>query len=74
MVKSICLSFILLSASFSQDTQDAYERNCVSCHQALPASLQEMFKDYLLVYSGENNVKAGIKHYLRYWLKIIRNQ
>jgi len=21
---------------------------------------------YLLVYSGENNVKAGLKHYLRY--------
>lgn len=46
--------------------QDVFERNCIPCHQALPATLQEMFKHYLLVYSGENNVKAGITHYLRY--------
>jgi hypothetical protein len=38
----------------------------VACHRKLPATLQEMFKRYLLVYSGEKNVKAGIKHYLLY--------
>lgn len=43
-----------------------YEEKCVKCHASLPISLQEMFKGYLLVYSGEENVKAGIKHYLRY--------
>lgn len=63
MVKSICISLILLSTGFAQD---AYERNCVSCHATLPATLQEMFKHYLLVYSGETNMKAGIKHYLLY--------
>ncbi len=52
-----------MSGSFAQNV---YERNCVGCHQDLPASLQEMFKRYLLVYSGETNVKAGIKHYLLY--------
>jgi len=46
--------------------EDAFERNCVSCHSRLPATLQEIFKRYLLVYSGEKNVKAGIKHYLLY--------
>jgi len=46
--------------------QDAFERNCVTCHKALPATLQEMFKRYLLVYSSETHVKAGIKHYLMY--------
>lgn len=46
--------------------EDIYERNCVSCHQKFPATLHEMFKHYLLVYSGERNVKAGIKHYLQY--------
>lgn len=63
MVKIVCLSLVLLSSSFAQD---AYERNCVSCHKSLPATLQEMFKRYLLVYSGESNMKAGIKHYLLY--------
>lgn len=46
--------------------ENIYERNCVACHRKLPATLQEIFKRYLLVYSGEKNVKAGIKHYLRY--------
>ncbi len=64
MVKTSIL-FIVISLN-SIWAQDAYERNCVTCHQTLPTSLQEMFKRYLLVYSGEKNVKASIKHYLTY--------
>lgn len=45
---------------------DAYERNCVGCHRNLPTSLQRMFMNYLLVYGGEKNMKAGLKHYLQY--------
>ncbi|RRS30073.1 MAG: hypothetical protein P794_08915 [Epsilonproteobacteria bacterium (ex Lamellibrachia satsuma)] len=58
----------LISGVFSQD---AYERNCVECHKELPTSLQQMFKKYLLLYSGEENVKAGLKHYLLYPSKSI---
>ncbi len=46
--------------------EDAYERNCVECHKDLPTSLQRMFMNYLLVYGGEKNMKAGLKHYLQY--------
>jgi len=46
--------------------QDAYERHCVGCHKNLPTSLQRMFMNYLLVYGGEKNMKAGLKHYLQY--------
>ncbi len=63
MVKKTVLFFILSLGLFAQD---AYERNCVSCHAELPTTLQQMFKRYLLIYSGEKNVKASIKHYLRY--------
>jgi len=63
MVKIIILVGILYSNIFATDV---YERICVECHKTLPASLQEMFKRYLLVYSSESNVKAGIKHYLMY--------
>ena len=63
MVKKLLLSILLFTQLHAQNV---FERNCVTCHEKLPASLQEMFKHYLLVYSGENNVKAGIKHYLRY--------
>jgi len=63
MVKKTILFFILTLGLFSQN---AYERNCIACHTELPTALQQMFKRYLLVYSGEKNVKASIKHYLRY--------
>ncbi|WP_309500202.1 hypothetical protein [Sulfurovum sp.] len=68
MVKHIILSLVIVSGVFSLDV---YERNCVECHKELPMSLQKMFKRYLLVYSGEQNVKAGLKHYLKYPLKEI---
>jgi len=68
MVKHIILSLVWVSVVFAQDV---YERNCVECHKALPTSLQQMFKRYLLVYGGEQNVKAGLKHYLKYPLKEI---
>ncbi|MEA3434252.1 MAG: hypothetical protein U9R13_06680 [Campylobacterota bacterium] len=68
MVKRIMLFLILTSGLFSQDV---YERNCVGCHKDLPTTLQQMFKEYLQMYSGEENVKAGLKHYLHYPSKSI---
>lgn len=68
MVKSLILCMVLLSGVFAQD---AYERHCVECHKELPTSLQRMFMRYLLVYSGEHNVKAGLKHYLKFPLREI---
>ena len=68
MVKYIILCLVLVSGVFAQD---AYERHCVECHKELPTSLQQIFKRYLLVYSGEQNVKAGMKHYLKYPLREI---
>jgi len=61
--------YLFLTVSILGD--DMYERHCVSCHRDLPTSLQEIFKRYLLVYGGEKNMKAGIKHYLKYPIKDI---
>jgi len=63
MVKIILICILIFSGLFAQD---AYERNCVGCHKNLPTSLQRMFMNYLLVYGGEKNMKAGLKHYLQY--------
>jgi len=63
MVKKLFFVLMLSGILFAENS---YERNCVHCHKKLSASLQEMFKRYLLVYSSEANVKAGIKHYLKY--------
>ena len=59
---------MLVSGVFAEN---AYERPCIECHKELPTSLQQIFKRYLLVYSGEHNVKAGMKHYLKYPIRDI---
>lgn len=63
MVKSLIVFMFIWSGVFAQNV---YERNCVECHKELPTTLQRMFMNYLLVYSGEKNMKAGLKHYLLY--------
>jgi len=63
MVKKTVLIVMITSIVAAENI---YERHCVPCHRTLPTSLGQMFKEYLLVYSGEQNVKAGIKHYLQY--------
>ena len=68
MVRPLIICCIMLTGVFAQD---AYERHCVECHKELPTSLQRMFMRYLLVYSGEHNVKAGLKHYLKHPLRDI---
>jgi len=60
------LIYILYFGTYYLNASNIYEEKCVQCHASLPVSLDEMFKRYLLVYSGEENVKAGIKHYLSY--------
>ena len=63
MVKKIIL---LAGLTLVLIGQDAYERECVPCHRELPMTLQRMFMNYLLVYSGEKNTKVALKHFLRY--------
>lgn len=46
--------------------EDAFERECVPCHRELPMTLQRMFMNYLLIYSGEKNTKVALKHFMRY--------
>ena len=62
---------ILFLFSIEAFAKDVYERYCISCHEPLPTSLQKMFMNYLLVYGGEKNMKAGLKHYLKYPIKEI---
>ncbi|RLA67846.1 MAG: hypothetical protein DRQ78_02100 [Epsilonproteobacteria bacterium] len=68
MVRILLLTLLLYSSIFADNT---YERNCVSCHKHLPVSLEKMFMQYILVYGDEKNVKAGLKHYLKYPIKDI---
>ena len=58
MVMFIFISFL--------PAEDAFERNCVKCHEALPTTMQEMFKRYLLLYGGVRNFEVGLKYFLKH--------
>jgi hypothetical protein len=55
--------FSLLILSFLN--ADIYEKNCVSCHDKLPVSIDKYFYRYLLKYSSEKNVKEAMFNYLK---------
>ena len=63
MVKVILIVMLGYSHLFATDI---YEKKCVACHTTLNKSLQQMFMNYILVYGGEENMKAGLKHYLKF--------
>ncbi len=46
--------------------QDAFDRVCVGCHARKKISLRKTFMNALLVYSGRENMKAGLKYFLRH--------
>jgi hypothetical protein len=62
MVKNIVL---ILLFTLSLEANNIYEKNCVSCHQKLPVSIDKYFYRYLLKYSSQTNVKAAMKNYLK---------
>lgn len=42
-----------------------YEKNCLSCHNTLPVSIDKYFYRYLLKYSSQKSVKTAMQEYLR---------
>jgi hypothetical protein len=65
MERVMKMTIVLMFTGSMMWAQDIYERHCVPCHKDLPTSLEQMFKEYLQIYSSEKFVKAGLKHYLR---------
>lgn len=58
--KIVCASLVLISLH-----ADVYEKNCVACHASLPVSIDKYFYKYLLIYSGEQDMKYAIMNYLK---------
>jgi len=46
--------------------EDVFDRECVACHVQENISLRKTFMNALLIYSGEENMKAGLKYFLRH--------
>ena len=62
MVRIVLISLIFI---FSTLKAGVYESNCVSCHKRLPVSIDKYFYKYLLIYSGETDMKNAIINYLK---------
>ncbi len=46
--------------------EDVFDRECVVCHVRQKVSLRKAFMNALLIYSGHDNMKAGLKYFLRH--------
>ncbi len=63
MVKKIII-FCMLAVQLYSNT--IFDNKCVPCHKDLPTSLQQMFMQYLKLYSSQTNVKYVLKYYLKH--------
>jgi hypothetical protein len=43
-----------------------FDRECVACHVQQQIPLRKTFMNALLIYSGKENMKAGLKYFLRH--------
>ncbi|WP_456394064.1 hypothetical protein [Nitratifractor sp.] len=61
-MKPLLLS--LLCAGSLSAVAGSFDRHCVPCHRKEGVSLRQTFMNALLIYSGEHNMKAGLKYFL----------
>jgi len=61
MVRVIFFLILIFNFSFSKNI---YERNCVSCHNKIPVSIDKYFYRYLLQYSSEKALKEAMFNFL----------
>jgi len=61
VIVAILLGFIVTTAS----ADDIFERSCVPCHKEMNISLRKTFMNALLVYGGEENMKAALSYYFK---------
>ncbi len=61
MVRYLFIALFCCSSLFA----NSYTKNCVSCHNELPVSIDKYFYHYLLKYSSEKGVKESIASYLK---------
>jgi hypothetical protein len=64
MVKKIFILLVIIPLALY--SEDIFDKKCVPCHKELPTSLQQMFMQYLKLYSSEKNVKYVMKYYLKH--------
>src|SRR5574344_2961576 len=58
--------FLCLTSIFAfSNPKNIYERNCVTCHNRIPVSIDKYFYRYLLEYSSEKDVKEDMFQFIK---------
>ena len=64
--RGVVAVMLLLVGTGALHAEDVFDRECVACHVREKVSLRKTFMNALLIYSGEENMKAGLKYFLRH--------
>jgi len=64
--RGVVAVMLVLTGIGALHAEDVFDRECVACHVRKKVSLRKAFMNALLVYSGEENMKAGLKYFLRH--------
>ena len=57
---------LVLAGTGTLQAETVFDRECVACHLREKVSLRKAFMNALLVYGGEENMKAGLRYFLRH--------
>ena len=58
--------FLCLISVFAFSNQkNIYERNCITCHNRIPVTIDKYFYRYLLEHSNEKDVKEAMFEFLK---------
>ena len=58
--------FLCLTSIFAlSNPKNIYQRNCVTCHNRIPVTIDKYFYRYLLEYSSEEDVKKAMFEYMK---------
>src|SRR5574344_1096211 len=58
--------FLCLTSIFAfSNPKNIYERNCVTCHNRIPVTIDKYFYRYLLEYSSEEDVKESMFNFIK---------
>ncbi len=60
------LAVLLVGCGIVLHAGNAFDRTCIPCHRREQVALRSTFMHALLVYSGHENMKAGLKYFLRH--------
>jgi hypothetical protein len=62
----VTVTVCVFAGAGTLQAENVFDRECVACHVRETISLRKTFMNALLIYSGKENMKAGIKYFLRH--------